>query len=67
MAKDIGKQAAYSVPYSLVPSIKASTSAKPTMRTIKKIQEQSQLRMDIKKYNSGVYFLTPRYILIHWL
>lgn len=67
MTKDIGKQAAYSAPYSLLPSIKASTSAKPTIRTIKKIQEQSQLRIDIKKYNPGVYFLTPRYKLIHWL
>ena len=67
MTKDIGKQALYAVPYLLVPSVKASTSAKLTIKTIKKIQKQRQLRIDIKKYNPGVYFLILRYKLIHWL
>jgi len=53
MTKDIGQQATNAAPYLLLPSVVASTSAKPTRNTVKKIEEQSQLRMDIRKYNPG--------------
>jgi hypothetical protein len=53
MVKDIGQQVTYGASYPLLHSVLASKSAKPMRKTIKKIEEQSQLRMDIKKYNSG--------------
>jgi hypothetical protein len=53
MTKDIGHHTVYSAQYTLLPSVDAASSAKPTRKTIKKIEEQSQLRMEIKKYNPG--------------
>lgn len=54
MTKDIGRHAVFSAPYTLLPSVEAVSTAKPTRKTIKKIEEQSQLRMEIKKYNPGL-------------
>jgi hypothetical protein len=56
MTKDIGRQATYGAPYSLLPKVEASTSTNPSPKTIKRIQEQSQLRIDIKKYTPGLSF-----------
>ena len=55
MTKDVGQQVTYGAPYTLLPSVHPSTSARPTKKTVKKIQEQNQLRMDIKKYNPGAF------------
>jgi hypothetical protein len=53
MTKDSGQQSSYGVPYKLLPSTPSSTSTRPTHKTIKKMEEQSQLQMDIKKHNAG--------------
>jgi len=55
MVKDIGQQAVSGQPYELLPTVSTSKSEKLQKKTIKKIQEQNQLRMEIKKYNPGVY------------
>jgi hypothetical protein len=54
MTKDIGKQAAYGIPYELLPNPPASTSANPTCKTIKKMEQQTQLRLDVKKHNPSL-------------
>jgi hypothetical protein len=53
MTKDSGQQASYGVPYELLPNTPSSRSTRPTPKTIKKMEDQSQLRMDIKKHNAG--------------
>jgi hypothetical protein len=53
MTKDSGQQALYGVPYESIPTVMPLKSVKLTTKTIKKIEEQSQLRMDVKKYNPG--------------
>jgi hypothetical protein len=54
MAKDIGQQASYGSPYQLAPSVSTAKSVNPTKKTLKRIEEQRQLRMDIKKYSPGL-------------
>ena len=56
MAKDIGQQASYGVPYESVPTVAPAKSLKPRERTIKRIQDQTQLRIDVKKYTPGLFF-----------
>jgi hypothetical protein len=55
MTKDTGQQATYGVPYESVPMVTPVTSAKPREATIKKIEDQRQLRMDVKKYTPGSF------------
>ena len=45
---DIGQQDLYGVPNESVPTVAPAKSLKPRKRTIKRIQDQSQLRMDVK-------------------
>ncbi|KAF8219891.1 hypothetical protein L208DRAFT_1382841 [Tricholoma matsutake] len=54
MTKDVGQQASYRVPYESVPTVTPVKSEKPRQTTIKRIEEQNQLRMDIKKYNPAI-------------
>jgi hypothetical protein len=63
MSKDGGQQASYGIPYEILPSVTLHKSEKPTEKTIKRIQDQSQLRLDIKKYNPGIFFLFQSYIV----
>ena len=55
MTKDIGQQASYGVPYESVPMVMTSKSSKPTEKTIKRIENQKQLRIDVKKYTPGLF------------
>jgi hypothetical protein len=54
MTKDIGQQASFGVPYKLVPTVLPATSSQPREATIKRIEDQTQLRMDVKKYTPGL-------------
>jgi hypothetical protein len=56
MTKDVGQQASYGVPYESVPTVTPVKSEKPRQTTIKRIEEQNQLRMDVKKYNPGSFY-----------
>lgn len=56
MTKDIGQQATYGVPYESVPTVIPAKSLKPREETIKRIEDQSQLRMDVKKYTPGLLY-----------
>jgi hypothetical protein len=55
MAKDIGQQASYGVPYESFPTVMTSKSSKPNEKTIRRLTEQSQLRMEVKKYTPGSF------------
>ena len=57
MMKDIGQHVSYGAPYPLLPSVEVPTSKKPMSKTIKKIQDQSQLQMEVKKLNPGLSLL----------
>ena len=57
MAKDIGQQASYGVPYESVPMVVPAKSLKPRKETIRRIEDQKQLRVDIKKYTPGLFYL----------
>jgi hypothetical protein len=57
MAKDIGQQASYGVPYVSVPMVVPAKSLKPRKATIRRIEDQKQLRVDIKKYTPGLFYL----------
>jgi hypothetical protein len=54
MTKDIGQQASFGVPYKLVPTVLPATSLRPREKTIKRIEDQTQLRMDVKMYTPGL-------------
>lgn len=51
MTKDSGQQVSYGVPYESIPTVTPAKSQKPTSKTAKRVEDQTQLRMDIKKYN----------------
>jgi hypothetical protein len=55
MTKDTGQQSSYGVPYESVPTVTPVKSAKPRETTIRKIEDQRQLRMDVKKYTPGSF------------
>jgi hypothetical protein len=57
MTKDSGKHVSYGVPYDLLPNPASSSSANPTRRTQKKMEEQTQLRLDVKKHNPSLFLL----------
>jgi hypothetical protein len=54
MTEDSGQQASYGVPYELLPNLPASTSKNPTHKTIKKMEQQTQLRLDVKRHNPSL-------------
>jgi hypothetical protein len=54
MTKDSGQQVSYGVPYELLPNAPASTSTNPNRKTIKKMEQQTQLRLDVKRHNPGL-------------
>lgn len=53
MTKDIGQQASFEVPYKLVLTVLPAKSLQPTEAIIKRIEDQTQLMMDVKKYTLG--------------
>ena len=55
MTKDIGKQASFGVPYESALSVSPAKSSNPKEKTIRRIEEQTQLRMDVKKYTPGLF------------
>jgi hypothetical protein len=55
MTKDSGQQASYGIPYESIPTVMPVKSLKPRKTTIQGIEEQTQLRMDIKKYTPGLF------------
>jgi hypothetical protein len=66
MTKDVGQQASYGVPYESAISVTGAKSLKPRKKTIKRIEDQCQLRMDVKMYTPGSFFLRVQkfYLLI---
>lgn len=56
MSKDSGQQSSYGVPYEILPTVKLSKSKNPLKKTVRRIEEQMQLRADIKTYNPGLFF-----------
>jgi hypothetical protein len=58
ITRDSGQQVSYGIPYEILPTVTSLKSTIPmaTRKIIKKIEEQSQLRMDMKEYNP-VFFL----------
>ena len=67
MTKDGGQQSSYGVPYEILPTINLSKSENPTKKTQKRIQDESQLRMDIKKFTPGLFCITYSSTLWHLL
>ena len=65
MSKDGGQQSSYGIPYNMLPTVTLSKSENPSKKKIKQIQDQSQLRMDIKRYNPGLFFYVIQYCGIY--
>ena len=53
MTKDSGQQSSYGIPYESLPAPPQSTGCNPRRKTLIKIQEQKQLRFDVKMHNAG--------------
>lgn len=58
MTKDSGQQSSYGIPYESLPAPPQSTGGNPRRKTLVKIQEQKQLRFDVKMHNAGEWQLS---------